>query len=627
MKENRSRIAVPLLALGLVVLIGVTECPGEGVRGRVTSLFSNGIEIDVGSDKGVQIGDTGRVYYTVLINDRERPVYVAGFKIIQLSARSSVAEVDEKAADIGIGFLAEVTVRKGELEIRSEPSGAKLVFDGDGVGQTPMVLTGIPLGIHTLTVTKEGYAPYEERVELKGTDRKTIMVSLRRREGTRDESEPKTGELVIRTEPPGAAIQIDGRPAGSSPYTNRNMSPGTVKVNAEKEGYQPWEMEVAVEASKKFEMLVYLKPAEGSLEFVSEPSGARVSLDGREIGDTPLTVSRVSSGEHTVRITKDEYIVHEERIDLKGAERRTIQALLKKTAGELLVSTEPEDAEIYIDGKAVGRSPYENKLLSPGSHKVKIVKEGYQTWEREVVIRDEKRVEVLTQLNPKKRESGPVPAQAKTGASRETEPKGPPKALKTADLAKKKCEAPAWKVGDRWTYRKTSGDGWSQEVVDLRENAYILKISGHPELEAFDRKTMNQLFLVGKNGERVSNADNPFKRLLDFPLSVGKRWSYSTRSRVPASGQSAAEVVLTNEFKVEGVEEVRTSAGTFSAYRILHQQEAVSSVPRDPIGRDSGWVRYWYAPDAKTWIKREFEKTPFWLGAFQDAELVSHELK
>jgi hypothetical protein len=565
MRDRIPRTAAFLSVLFLVVMAGALTCYGEVLQGKVTSLFDNGIEIDIGSEKGVRVGDIGRVYYTVMVNDKERPVYVAAFKITHLSTRSSIAQVEEKTVDIGVGFLAEMTVKKSELETRSEPSGS---------GEAGM-----------------------------------------------------TGDFSIRTDPAGAGIYINGSPVGSSPYAGKALPPGTSRVKVIKEGYQPWETEVAVEAGKRVEILAYLKPVEGSLEILSEPPGARVALDGKEIGETPLAATRVLPGEHLIRIGKEEYVPYEERMEVKGGEKKTVLALLKKMAGELLVSTEPEDADIHIDGRPVGRSPYESKVLSPGPHKVKIVKEGYEVWERDVVVRAEKRVEVLTKLNEKKREAVPAPASGKSGPAKEVDAKGIPKATKVSDLARKRCEAPVWKVGDQWTYRKKTGDGWVQEVVDFKEDAFILRISGHLELEAFDRKTMNQAFLIGKDGRKVTNADNPFKKLLDFPLSVGKKWSYSTRSRFSVSGQPAADVVLFNEFKVEGVEEVVTPAGTFPAYKIQHRQEVVSSVPKDAMSGNNGWVRYWYSPDAKTWIKREFEKTPFWPGSSQDAELISFDLK
>jgi hypothetical protein len=77
-----------------------------------------------------------------------------------------------------------------------------------------------------------------------------------------------------------------------------------------------------------------------------------------------------------------------------------------------------------------------------------------------------------------------------------------------------------------------------------------------------------------------------------------------------------------NEFKVEGVEEINTAAGMFKAYKIHFRQTEMSRMA-------SGWIRYWYAPAAKFWIKREVEKSPYWARAYglQSAELYSYSSK
>ncbi len=46
-------------------------------------------------------------------------------------------------------------------------------------------------------------------------------------------------------------------------------------------------------------------------------------------------------------------------------------------------------------------------------------------------------------------------------------------------------------------------------------------------------------------------------------------------------------------------------------------------------GGKQGWMRYWYSPEVKMWVKREIEKTDFWTplrGVF-DSQLISYELK
>jgi hypothetical protein len=74
--------------------------------------------------------------------------------------------------------------------------------------------------------------------------------------------------------------------------------------------------------------------------------------------------------------------------------------------------------------------------------------------------------------------------------------------------------------------------------------------------------------------------------------------------------------------KVEGVEETVSKAGRFKTYKIFFKETSMASF-------NSGWVRFWYSPEVKMWVKGEVEKTPFWASQtwLQDFELISYKLK
>jgi hypothetical protein len=99
---------------------------------------------------------------------------------------------------------------------------------------------------------------------------------------------------------------------------------------------------------------------------------------------------------------------------------------------------------------------------------------------------------------------------------------------------------------------------------------------------------------VVRHGKGRNRQD--FKNIFNFPLVIGKKWRYSTES---------SDTNIGNELSVEGVEEVNTPAGTFLVYKIYYKQTEMSRM-------NSGWVRYWYAPAVKWWIKREVERSSYW---------------
>ena len=54
-------------------------------------------------------------------------------------------------------------------------------------------------------------------------------------------------------------------------------------------------------------------------------------------------------------------------------------------SGTLRVESNATGADVKIDGRSVGSAPQEREL-EPGSHRVRVTKDGYQPWEREVHV-------------------------------------------------------------------------------------------------------------------------------------------------------------------------------------------------------------------------------------------------
>ncbi len=205
--------------------------------------------------------------------------------------------------------------------------------------------------------------------------------------------------------------------------------------------------------------------------------------------------------------------------------------------------------------------------------------------------------------------------------------------------AQEKCEAPVWNVGDKWTYKDAARITWTNEVVDVKEDLFIVRIGGTQELCAFDggirdlygfdKKTLNVKYLIKENGRRVKYTGR-WRETLNFPIFIGKEWTVLTSVWTKFFGYP--EVTLFDDFRIEGIEKVKTAAGTFNAYKISWRESATGfgSFISDP----RYWYRLWYSPEVKTWIKRETWKdrqtgNHWWLKAYepQDAELISYKIR
>jgi len=59
-----------------------------------------------------------------------------------------------------------------------------------------------------------------------------------------------------------------------------------------------------------------------------------------------------------------------------------------KTISQLTVTSEPSNAEVYLDNKFIGTTPIDGMKIKPGSYRLKVVK-GDRSWERTILLPEE----------------------------------------------------------------------------------------------------------------------------------------------------------------------------------------------------------------------------------------------
>jgi len=121
---------------------------------------------------------------------------------------------------------------------------------------------------------------------------------------------------VIQSTPSGALVTIDGQRAGETPVTV-SLPYGRHEVQVARSGYVPKTDRVDLTAKQPSRTLrvplrrgVTHEPSAsttGSVDIDSHPRGARVSVDGRARGSTPLRVPELAAGDHRVLVEKDGY--------------------------------------------------------------------------------------------------------------------------------------------------------------------------------------------------------------------------------------------------------------------------------------------------------------------------------
>lgn len=174
-------------------------------------------------------------------------------------------------------------------------------------------------------------------------------------------------------------------------------------------------------------------PAYGTIRVTSEPAGAMVFLDNAIKGMTPVSLEAVPNGEHTVLVRLDGYYDYSHTVTVTGDARDfdaslepvTAPATAQTTAagvtyqpgvtatvprqdltGTLSVTTNPPGALVYIDDEMKGITPATIPGLSPGSHAIHLILEGYEDFRTSTEITAGTTSEFVTGLSPRKQLPG-----------------------------------------------------------------------------------------------------------------------------------------------------------------------------------------------------------------------------
>lgn len=119
-----------------------------------------------------------------------------------------------------------------------------------------------------------------------------------------------------------------------------------------------------------------LQAETGLLTVKSEVAQARVLVDGRPVGTTPLAAAlRLSSGKHAVRVEREGFVAFATSVDVAAGGAVTVDAPLRSavTTGVVQVSEARQRAiTLAIDGREVGKTPYLAEL-APGKHHFALV--------------------------------------------------------------------------------------------------------------------------------------------------------------------------------------------------------------------------------------------------------------
>lgn len=140
-----------------------------------------------------------------------------------------------------------------------------------------------------------------------------------------------------------------------------------------------------------------LSPAMGSLTLDSDPSGARVRVKDREIGNTPLVIELVT-GDYQVVIEKEGMQTVEELIPIKvGFLDQKRKYNLEPVQAKLIINATPEDGTLLINN--IEHRLGEVMLDANQTHNIEYNKAGFSTFNKALKLEEQKSTKLDIELN------------------------------------------------------------------------------------------------------------------------------------------------------------------------------------------------------------------------------------
>ena len=172
---------------------------------------------------------------------------------------------------------------------------------------------------------------------------------------------PRPVKATFRTEEPGATLKVDDNEAGKTPVTVA-LGPGPHVVQVIAPDGRSTEQQIDVKAGRALDLLIPLPARAGgpaSLGVTSDPSGARVFLDGSSVGVTPYSIE-LSPGAHAVAVELAGRLRQERQISARQGRDVQLAFVLPAMPKDpaLTVESEPPGASVILDGKERGRTPF-----------------------------------------------------------------------------------------------------------------------------------------------------------------------------------------------------------------------------------------------------------------------------
>lgn len=264
----------------------------------------------------------------------------------------------------------------------------------------------LDIGKHTIRAEKEGYAAQKKVVDISGGDVKDLYFVLNGPGGSSLPFRPGEIWVGITSVPEGATLTINGDKRDEKTPGVFNVKPGDSQVKLSLIGYQTYDEEIAfpdespltaplIKASSDIAVVSTPSPlGSGKLKATVVPEDATILIDGSK-SDISRPI-QLDVGEYTISASYGGYVPYEGTVTIQNDQTKTLNIVLEPVHEQTVeseeesgiiqysppdnsvrihITSEPSDADVYVNNKIVGKTPYTHDA-SLRSYKFTLKKSG-----------------------------------------------------------------------------------------------------------------------------------------------------------------------------------------------------------------------------------------------------------
>lgn len=206
------------------------------------------------------------------------------------------------------------------------------------VQKTGEIWVYVPYGLQRITIAHQELGVLRNYYFPVPIERARTYELILKSDRIKDEYIHKNITVTFRNPNSKSDLYLEGSLLGSGTVKARVLTMTNYFIEAKKEGYKTYSDTIIFgqdEDGKVIEIPV-LKPLTGTLQLNSQPSGAKVTIDEIQVGETPLKIEGLSLGVKELIISKKGYHNYYTNVTITDDRIYTIDALLdeKKYLGK-----------------------------------------------------------------------------------------------------------------------------------------------------------------------------------------------------------------------------------------------------------------------------------------------------